>query len=82
MDALKDFREHVHKAEEYHRDPARKSDLPGHNEPGPTGHSFWDGEEWYLIPGLKTMQVLRALLQDPSPENLEAAQWYTDNTRE
>lgn len=82
MPALKDVRERLAKAREIReRRQSTPGDpyVPGHDQEGPPGHSFWDGEEWYPIPDVTPVQVLRALVKDPSPENLENAKWYTEN---
>ena len=76
MDALRGVRDHARMAEER---KGQQSEVPGWNQEAPPGHSFWDGEEWYPVHQVTPLQVLRALLKDPSQENLETAAWYTQN---
>ena len=76
MDALRGVRDHARMAEER---KGQQSGVPGWNQDAPQGHSFWDGEQWYPVPQVTPLQVLRALLKDPSQENLETAAWYTQN---
>ena len=75
MDAMRGVREHTRMAEE---NQSQNSGVPGWNKEAPPGHSFWDGEDWYPVPEVTPLQVLRALLKDPSPENLDTARWYTE----
>ena len=74
MDALRRIRAGIQRAEEKRGQPG--NEVPGSNSEGPPGHSFWDGEEWVPLPEIHPLQVLRELVEDPSPENLETARWY------
>lgn len=83
LPAIQGVRKHLRMAEE--REKARKADpnrdrnyLPGWDKEAPPGESFWDGEQWYPVPEVTPIQVLRALVKDPTPENLETARWYAE----
>ena len=74
MEQLRDLKNHIRMGEE--RRGGKAGEVHGWDSEAPAGHSIWDGEQWYPVPDLTPLQVLRALIQDPDQENLETARWY------